>query len=126
MENIKTEMADDKNKLLKLNMLKKVPFEKRAQCISLISRICGELHFKKDVFSLSMQLFDSYLNDQVMISKHKVFSLACLLLALKLEEAETANIFYVQLSVHSKSAENDKEKKTEERVKISKSLGKEK
>ena len=69
---------------MKINYLKKVPVDKRSQCILMISRICGEMQFRKDVFSLAVFLFDSYLNDQVLISKHKLLGLACLILALKL------------------------------------------
>lgn len=73
-------------------------------------------------------MFDSYLNDQVLISKHKLLALACLFLSLKLEEAEIANIFYVQLSaINSKLDENQKENhKVVEGARSPKSLGKEK
>ena len=83
---------------MKLNLLKKVSSDKRSHCIHMISRICGEMQFRNDVFALAVQLYDSYLNDQVLISKHKALGLACLILSLKLEDVENANIFYVQLS----------------------------
>ena len=59
----------------------------RMKCINMLSKICGELQFKKETFTLSIRLFDGYLHDQIVGTKIKIISISSLLLALKLEES---------------------------------------
>ena len=126
IDTLKLHIEQDLQKRLQFHILRKVSFEKRGQCISFMSRLCGDLQLRKNVFALSISLFDSYLNDQVLISKHKHLALACIILALKLEEAEAANLFVFYLPTgsqtgqevkgeerHSKSVNKDKGKKKE-------------
>ena len=42
---------------------------------------------------MAVSLFDSYLNDQVMLTKHKALALGCLLLSIKVYKAKIAPLF---------------------------------
>ena len=64
----------------------------------MISKICGELQFKKETFTLSIRLLDGYLSDQIVGTKMKIIAIASLLLALKLEESEAAAAFQFLIS----------------------------
>lgn len=68
------------------------------KCINMISKISGELQFKKETFALSIKLLDGYLNEQIVGTKMKVISISALILALKIEEAESAATFQFQIS----------------------------
>ena len=68
------------------------------KCINMISKISGELQFKKETFALSIKLLDGYLNEQIVGTKMKVISISALILALKIEAAESAATFQFQIS----------------------------
>ena len=64
----------------------------------MISKICGELQFKKDTFALAIRLLDGYLSEQIVGTKMKVIAISSLILALKMEEAEMAAAFQFQIA----------------------------
>lgn len=50
------------------------------------------MKLNKDVFFLAVELIDRYLNDQIMLNRHKILALATVLLCLKLDDSYMSKI----------------------------------
>ena len=48
---------------------------------------------------MAVALFDSFLNDQIILSKHKILALAAILISIKVDESETVSSFLKQISI---------------------------
>lgn len=80
-----------------MNYLRKVSKNVRTDYLLFMSKFCYEMKLNKDVFFLAAELIDRYLNDQIMLNKHKILALATVLLCLKLDDSYMSKILNYEI-----------------------------